>query len=209
MESPACIQFVQSLSEAAGLPWCQVILNMTPGQGHEFQRSRLWVQPTDSISEWFRGMSLRQGIWVIYPYLVPASFPQSRIPLYPSNHPSPTHTPQQKESPPQTQEGFLHDCSRNGHETQHRPILLQEKGMVEFLEKVFLVLGNMQKGSSVLFLDIVIHEGQTAENRLRNRPTQSEGQCQGKQNGAGIHGYINSEMCVSSGLPDMQSYQVI
>ena len=57
--------------------------------------------------------------------------------------------------------------------------------MVEFLEKVFLVLGNMQKGSSVLFLDIVIHEGQTAENRLRNRPTQSEGQCQGKQNGAG------------------------
>lgn len=74
---------------------------------------------------------------------------------------------------------------------------------MEFLEKVFLVLGNMQKGSSILFLDIVIHEGQTVKNRFRNRPTQSEGQCQEKQNGAGIPGYINYEMCVSSGLPDM------
>ena len=41
--------------------------------------------------------------------------------------------------------------------------------MMEFLEKVFLVLGNMQKGLSILFLDIVIHEGQTAENRLRKQ----------------------------------------
>ena len=81
--------------------------------------------------------------------------------------------------------------------------------MMEFLEKVFLVLGNLQKGLSILLLDIVIHEGQTAENRLRNRSIQSEGQCQGKQNGAGIPGYIKSEMCVSSGLPDMKSYQVI
>lgn len=96
---------------------------------------------------------------------------------------------QQKESQPQTQEGFLCGYSRNGHETQQRPILLQEKGVMAFLETVFLVLGNMQKGLSILFLDIVIHEGQTAENRLRNRPTQIEGQCQGKQNGAGISGY--------------------